>query len=101
LDERARARGAEGYAAADAATQDAVLADLEREGDPFFAALLTHTREGMFADPAHGGNRAMVGWRLLGHPGVQMAYGPDDYAPNVRIARPPRSLADFRSHRAG
>ncbi|MBM4416846.1 MAG: gluconate 2-dehydrogenase subunit 3 family protein [Chloroflexi bacterium] len=101
LDERARTRGKDGYAAADVATQDAILADLEFEHDPFFATLLTHTREGLFSDPAHGGNREMIGWRLLGHPGVQMAYGPDDYVPGARIARAPRSLADFRSHRAG
>ena len=32
--------------------------------------LVEHTREGMFCDPAHGGNRDLVGWKLLGYPGV-------------------------------
>jgi gluconate 2-dehydrogenase gamma chain len=110
--------------------QDAVLAALEQGTDPpegpsagapraeadagpqappsaeplprlFFQALVTHTREGLFSDPVHGGNRDMVGWRLLGHPGVQLAYSEDDYRPGAHIDRPPKSLADFyatRSH---
>jgi gluconate 2-dehydrogenase alpha chain len=36
----------------------------------FFATLLAHLHEGLFADPAHGGNRDKAGWRFLRHPGV-------------------------------
>lgn len=68
-------------------------------GRLFFGALLQHTREGLFADPVHGGNRAMVGWRLLGHPGVHMEYGPADYVPGARVAREPRGLAEFLAER--
>ncbi len=32
--------------------------------------LRAHLQEGLFADPAHGGNRDKLGWRFLGHPGV-------------------------------
>ncbi|TAK20708.1 MAG: gluconate 2-dehydrogenase subunit 3 family protein [Chloroflexota bacterium] len=99
LDARARAAADCPFARAAPETQDAILAALEAEGSPFFAALLTHTREGMFADPIHGGNRDMVGWKLLGHPGVQMAYGPTDYVPGARIERAPRGLADFLRER--
>ncbi|MFC4468414.1 gluconate 2-dehydrogenase subunit 3 family protein [Streptomyces xiangluensis] len=35
-----------------------------------FAQVRAHLQEGLFADPAYGGNRDAAGWRLLGHPGV-------------------------------
>ena len=44
--------------------QDAVLKALE--GQPFFEALLSHTVMGFLADPARGGNRNNVGWKLIG-----------------------------------
>jgi gluconate 2-dehydrogenase alpha chain len=59
--------------------QDMLLAELERGALPdflappqaaFFALLRAHTQEGLFADPAYGGNRDKGGWRWLGHPGV-------------------------------
>ena len=40
----------------------------------FFHTLRRHTAEGMFSDPAYGGNRDMVGWKLVGYPGAQRAY---------------------------
>ena len=61
------------------ADQDELLADLERGGIPgwvlpdqvsFFALLRSHLQEGLFSDPAYGGNRDKLGWRVLGHPGV-------------------------------
>jgi len=30
--------------------------------------------DGFFADPAYGGNRGKVGWKLVGYPGVAVAY---------------------------
>jgi gluconate 2-dehydrogenase alpha chain len=59
--------------------QDALLAALEqgtladfRSPNPqdFFAMLRLHLQEGLFADPAYGGNRNKQGWKFLGHPGV-------------------------------
>ncbi|MDQ0254664.1 hypothetical protein J2S74_002043 [Evansella vedderi] len=41
------------------------------EETEFFYTLRQHTMEGMFADPKYGGNRNMVGWRLIGFPGAQ------------------------------
>lgn len=35
----------------------------------FFEMLRAHLQEGLFADPAHGGNRDKLGWKFLGHPG--------------------------------
>jgi gluconate 2-dehydrogenase gamma chain len=40
----------------------------------FFNLLRSHAIAGFFADPVHGGNRDMVGWKLIGFPGAQMGY---------------------------
>lgn len=37
----------------------------------FFEQLRTNTLEGVFADPAYGGNLHMQGWMLLGFPGAR------------------------------
>jgi gluconate 2-dehydrogenase gamma chain len=37
----------------------------------FFAQLLENTREGYFADPMYGGNRAMGAWKMIGFPGAR------------------------------
>lgn len=44
----------------------------------FFHLLRRHTSEGMFSDPAYGGNREMIGWKLVGFPGAQRAYAPEE-----------------------
>jgi len=38
----------------------------------FFQLLRTHTIEGMFSDPMHGGNAELIGWQLIGYPGPRM-----------------------------
>jgi gluconate 2-dehydrogenase gamma chain len=61
---------------------DAVLSALEtgRMALPslpsavFFETLLANTIEGYFADPAYGGNRDMVSWRMIGFPGAFAQY---------------------------
>lgn len=40
----------------------------------FFETLLANTIEGFFADPAYGGNRDMVGWRMIGFPGAHAGF---------------------------
>lgn len=40
----------------------------------FFETLLANTIEGYFADPAYGGNKDMVSWRMIGFPGAYAAY---------------------------
>jgi len=37
----------------------------------FFSLLVQYVKAGFFADPVHGGNRDMVGWKLVGFPGAQ------------------------------
>lgn len=79
LDGMSQARCGARFASVAAAEQDGLLADLERGELPgwvlpdqtsFFALLRSHLQEGLFSDPAYGGNRDHLGWRFLGHPGV-------------------------------
>ncbi len=35
----------------------------------FFPLLITHTRQGFYADPIYGGNKGQVGWNVIGFPG--------------------------------
>ena len=52
--------------------QDELLRSIEKT--LFFQLLRTHTIEGMFCDPLHGGNAGMIGWQLIGYPGPRMDY---------------------------
>lgn len=62
--------------------QDAILKRIEEEelefedvsATAFFGLLQDNTIEGFFCDPIYGGNRDMVGWRLVGFPGVRYDY---------------------------
>jgi gluconate 2-dehydrogenase gamma chain len=64
------------------ADQDAVLTAME-EGSiefdgvsaaTFFSLVHDNAIEGFFSDPIYGGNRDMVGWRLVGFPGARYDY---------------------------
>ena len=35
----------------------------------FFPLLVTHTRQGFYADPIYGGNKGQIGWKVIGFPG--------------------------------
>ncbi|MBH0619336.1 gluconate 2-dehydrogenase subunit 3 family protein, partial [Salmonella enterica] len=35
----------------------------------FLPLLVTHTRQGFYADPIYGGNRGRIGWDVIGFPG--------------------------------
>jgi len=60
------------FANAPPAEQDARLRAIERS--TFFRLLRSHTLEGMFSDPLHGGNAGLIGWQLIGYPGPLMSY---------------------------
>lgn len=93
-----------GFAGAPADRQDGIVAALER-GDlaglphspdrPPFEMIWRHMREGLFSDPAHGGNRDMGGWRLIGFPGARFGYRAEEQALDHRIDREPASLRDL------
>lgn len=40
----------------------------------FFKYLLGETKNGFFSDPIHGGNKNMVGWKMIGYPGMRGDY---------------------------
>ena len=76
------------------AEQDARLTQIEHT--PFFSLLRTHTIEGMFCDPMHGGNRDLIGWQLLGFPGPRMSYFDDvDQHYGTPFRPKPSSLAQI------
>ena len=62
----------DGFAELTAAQQDEKLHAIE--SSYFFKMLRTHTIEGMFSDPMHGGNANLIGWQLIGYPGPLMSY---------------------------
>jgi gluconate 2-dehydrogenase gamma chain len=69
--------------------QDLILSDVEAgraAGFPksaeFFEAVRRHVLEGIFGEPSYGGNRGLIGWRLVGFPGQQFGY-PDPYINRV------------------
>src|SRR5215203_4576583 len=79
LDHAARRRSGIPFVECSAEQQDALLTELEQGILPdfrvppqrdFFEMLRAHLQEGLFADPAHGGNRDKLGWKHLGHPGI-------------------------------
>jgi gluconate 2-dehydrogenase gamma chain len=73
------------------AGQHAVIDGIQSSA--FFALLRSHTIEGMFCDPMHGGNADMVGWQLIGFPGPRMSYADEVDRYNGRPFRPkPASL---------
>ncbi len=45
-----------------------------------FAVVREHTIEGFFCDPAYGGNRAAVGWKMVGFPGAYSGYTAEQMA---------------------
>src|SRR5437870_989319 len=88
LDQAALSSFAQAFAQCAPAAQDALIARLERDeladvpaaadGRTFFELLRAHLQEGLFADPAYGGNRDKSGWRVLGHPGVWLENSADE-----------------------
>jgi gluconate 2-dehydrogenase gamma chain len=63
------------------AQKDEVLVDFETGAVPgfklavdFFEMVRCHVLEGVFCEPEYGGNRDMIGWRLVDFPGQQFGY---------------------------
>jgi gluconate 2-dehydrogenase gamma chain len=80
---------------------DVKFEDVSAQG--FFDALLKDVPEGFFADPIHGGNRNMVGWSMIGFPGIRYDYRDWVHRHNERYPYPPVSIAgrpDWTPHKA-
>jgi gluconate 2-dehydrogenase gamma chain len=69
---RAGISSLQGFADLTPEAQDNKLRSIERT--TFFQMLRSHTLEGMFCDPMHGGNAGLIGWQLIGFPGPRMSY---------------------------
>ncbi len=72
------------------AQKDALLANFASGAAPgfakateFFEAVRYHVLEGVFCEPQYGGNRNLIGWRLVNFPGQQFGY--DDAYINKRV----------------
>lgn len=76
--------GGKAFAKLSSEQQDEVLTGLEKgkikldqvDAKAFFEVLSQNTVEGFFSDPIYGGNRGMVGWKLIGFPGARYDYRP-------------------------
>lgn len=60
----------------------------------FFESLLSITVEGFFSDPAYGGNRDMVAWKMIGFPGAYADYYEHVDKHGIAYNAPPTSLAE-------
>jgi gluconate 2-dehydrogenase gamma chain len=89
------------YAELDKALQEQILKDLQSgkiafESVPsktFFSFLLANTKEGFFADPIYGGNKNMVGWKMVGFPGARADFMDWVDQPNVKYPYGPVSIS--------
>lgn len=66
----------------------------EPSATSFFEMLHEHTIQGMFCDPVYGGNRNMVGWKLINYPGAQRAYTEREMQTEA-IQREPQSIVNL------
>lgn len=86
--------------------QDNILAgvnDLARRtangnapADLFFQLLLRDTKDGYFSDPIYGGNRHMIGWKLIGYPGAGRGYLQDIFKINTPYTAAPVGMAEHQ-----
>jgi len=89
-----------GFVQLNAEEQDKLIAGMEKgevklEGfssKMLFDAIYSNTMEGYFADPIYGGNRDMVGWKLVGFPGVRYDFRDVIEKPNQAYALPPVAI---------
>jgi gluconate 2-dehydrogenase gamma chain len=101
IDEHCRgAFSGKAFAELSSEQQDEVLKGLEK-GDiklstanaaTFFKTFLQNTIEGFFSDPIYGGNRDMVGWKLIGFPGARYGYRPYVAKHGKQLNLPPVGL---------
>lgn len=53
-------------------------------GMGFWDAILLHTRQGFYGDPAYGGNKDQVSWKMIGFPGPESLAATNDCSYSVR-----------------
>lgn len=93
--------GGKAFADLDHAGQEQVLKDMEGgkldfdkvPARMFFSFLWQNTKEGFFSDPQYGGNRGMVGWKMIGFPGARGDFLDWPAKGNVKYPYGPVSIA--------
>jgi gluconate 2-dehydrogenase gamma chain len=90
------------FAQLSASKQDEVLKSIEagtgpggKAGAAFFQLLRQHALQGMFGDPAHGGNANFVGWDLIGFPGPKLAVSPQEQQVGTQVVKVHKSTYDY------
>ncbi len=68
VDRASREKFGARFAQLNADNQTALLLQLEKQRAPFFDLLVSHTMQGFYGSPRHGGNREAVSWKMLGVP---------------------------------
>jgi gluconate 2-dehydrogenase gamma chain len=68
VDAASRAKAGKAFADLQPAEQVEILNTIEENSPAFFELILTHTRQGFYGDPRHGGNRNMASWKMIGLP---------------------------------
>jgi gluconate 2-dehydrogenase gamma chain len=105
VDDYATATYGRGFCELTPREQDAVVAAVE-SGDvagfasgstAFFELLREHVLEGMFGDPAWGGNAGFVGWDLLGYTGIRPVWTEEDQQLDVVVPPAHTGLAELRA----
>jgi gluconate 2-dehydrogenase gamma chain len=82
LDNHCRQQYGKTFSELDKADQTVVLEGVEAEKitsanvrlKTFLDFLIQNTKEGYFADPAHGSNKNMQSWTMIGYPGARASY---------------------------
>lgn len=103
LDAHTNAKYNDDFVNLDASQQDEVITNLQADkvdeftgpsAGAFFSVIRNDVIKGMFSDPMYGGNMGKVGWSMIGYPGAQRNYTPDDLV-NTSFSRQPQSLAEM------
>ena len=105
VDRQARLKFGEVFSMLSEDKKDALLTEFESGAVPgfkkaaeFFEMVRYHVLEGVFCEPQYGGNRDMIGWRLVDFPGQQAGY-PDAYI-NKRVDLAPIAVDYSKSEKA-
>jgi gluconate 2-dehydrogenase gamma chain len=95
------------FASAAAAQQDQIVGALADGTAPFdkpkakdfFKRVRKDTIHAVFSDPVYGGNRDMIGWKLVGYPGAQRVWTPVELKHGPDPSRQYQGLMELhRSH---
>jgi gluconate 2-dehydrogenase gamma chain len=81
VDRYARAKFGRAFRSLSDEVKDAMLIAFEqgsiaefKNAAEFFETVRCHVLEGIFCEPQYGGNKDMIGWRLVNFPGQQFGY---------------------------